>query len=48
VGRNLLYSEDDSNRSAGTIRAGVSIGKRFWTNLNLNYNLINTIFFNFI
>ena len=29
VGRNLLYSEDDSNRSAGTIRAGVSIGKRF-------------------
>ncbi len=32
VGRNLLNSESDENnssRSAGTIRAGVSIGKRF-------------------
>ena len=29
VGRNLLYDEKDSNRSSGTVRAGISIGKRF-------------------
>ena len=29
VGRNLLYDKKDSNRSSGTVRAGVSIGKRF-------------------
>lgn len=29
VGRNLLYDKDDSGRADGTIRAGVSIGKRF-------------------
>ena len=32
VGRNLLHNSDDedsSGRTAGTVRAGVSIGKRF-------------------
>ena len=29
VGRNLLYDEKDSNRSSGTVRAGISIGKIF-------------------
>ena len=29
VGRNLLYDKKDGNRTSGTVRAGVSIGKRF-------------------
>ena len=29
LGRNLLYDKKDGNRTSGTVRAGVSIGKRF-------------------